>query len=129
MLCMCPIQGIIDIIGKKWSILVVNAIGNHKKLRFNEIMKELKGLSPRTLSQTLKDLEAAKLVTREVFKEIPPRVEYSLTKDGAELRRALIPLLEWALARTDDSFKSCCGLPTPTQRITQPNIGKSHLVL
>lgn len=109
MMCMCPIKGIIDVIGKKWSLLVVNAIGNHGKLRFNEIMEELKGISPRTLSETLKELESAGLITRRQFNEIPPRVEYYLTKDGEGLREAMVPLLKWALARTDDSFKSCCG--------------------
>jgi len=108
-MCMCPLKGIIDIIGKKWSLLVLNAIGNHGRLRFNKIMHELRGVSPRTLTETLKELEFAGIVKRQAFNEIPPRVEYSLTEDGAELRRAIIPLLQWALARTDEAFMSCCG--------------------
>lgn len=112
-MCMCPLQGMIDIIGKKWALLIVNAIGNHRKLRFNKIMKELRGVSPRTLTETLKELQHAGLIQREFFNEIPPRVEYSLTEDGVELRRAIIPLLRWALARTHESFISC-GANTPT---------------
>ena len=108
-LCMCPLKGVIDVIGKKWPLLVVNALGNHGKLRFNEVMKELGGMSPRTLSETLKELKGAGLIRKRSFNEIPPRVEYSLTKDGTELRKAVMPLLHWALSRTDDSFKSCCG--------------------
>lgn len=108
-MCMCPLKGVIDVIGKKWSLLVVNAVGNHKRLRFNGIMHELREVSPRTLTETLKELKSVGLIKRESFNEIPPRVEYSLTRDGAELRRAIIPLLQWALARTDESFKSCCG--------------------
>lgn len=102
-------KGIIDVIGKKWALLVINAIGNHKRIRFNELMHELNKVSPRTLNDTLKELRSAGLVTRESFSEIPPRVEYFLTTDGIELRRSIVPLLQWALARTDSEFTSCCG--------------------
>lgn len=94
--CSCPLQGIIDVVSKKWTLLIINSIGNHEKLRFNEIMTELEGISPKTLSNTLKILEAEDIVQREIFKEIPPRVEYSLKDDGRELREAIIPLIQWA---------------------------------
>ncbi len=98
-LCFCPLKGVIDVIGKKWALLVINTIGNHGKLRFNEIMNELKGISPKTLSDTLKKLEAEGLIKRRSFAEIPPRVEYTLTEDGSSLREAIIPLLKWAAER------------------------------
>ena len=98
-ICFCPLKGIIDVISKKWALLIINAIGNHGRLRFNKLMEELNGISPKTLSDTLKRLEAENLVKRESFNEIPPRVEYTLTKDGAELRKAIIPLLRWAAKR------------------------------
>jgi DNA-binding HxlR family transcriptional regulator len=97
--CLCPLEGIIDVIGKKWSLLIVNAIGNHGKLRFNTLMQELGKISPKTLSDTLKELQAEGIVQRESFAEIPPRVEYSLTDAGLELRKAIIPLLQWAAPR------------------------------
>jgi DNA-binding HxlR family transcriptional regulator len=103
---MCPLREIIDVIGKKWSILVVNAIGNKGKLRFNRIMRQLH-MSPRTLSETLKELNHLGLIKRESFNEIPPRVQYTLTKDGVELRRIIIHLLQWALDRTGISSKHC----------------------
>jgi DNA-binding HxlR family transcriptional regulator len=109
LLCLCPLKGVIDTIGKKWSLLVINAIANHRRIRFNELMHELKGVSPRTLNETLKDLQSTGLVKREAFQEIPPRVEYYLSEDGAELRKAMVPLLQWALRRTDPEFTSCCG--------------------
>jgi DNA-binding HxlR family transcriptional regulator len=59
-------------------------------------MKNLIGISPRTLSIRLKELEKAELVKRENFAEIPPRVEYTLTTDGMEVREKIIPLMEWA---------------------------------
>jgi DNA-binding HxlR family transcriptional regulator len=98
-LCFCPIKGIIDVISKKWALFIVNALGNRGRLRFNDLMKELEGISPKTLSDTLKDLQTEKLIRRESFAEIPPRVEYSLTHEGAELRKAIIPLLKWSATR------------------------------
>ncbi len=59
-------------------------------------MKNIIGISPRTLSIRLKELEEAELIKRENFAEIPPRVEYTLTQDGREVRDAIIPLMEWA---------------------------------
>lgn len=61
--------------------------------------KKLDGISPKTLADRLKELEDANIIKREAFAEIPPRVEYSLTKEGIELRNAVIPLMEWASLR------------------------------
>lgn len=107
-ICLCPLKGVIDVVGKKWSLLVLNVIGNHGSLRTKEIMQELR-ISPRTFSDTVKDLVKLGLVRKESFKEIPPRVEYSLTREGRELREAIIPLLEWASSMTEaGNFESCC---------------------
>ena len=106
-LCLCPLEGLIDTIGKKWTLLAVNAIGNHGRLRFNQMMEELRGISPTTLTDTLQELKREGLVRRESFAEIPPRVEYFLTKDGTELRKAILPLLQWASTRTTPTKKRC----------------------
>ena len=106
-ICLCPLEGVIDVIAKKWALLIINAIGNHGKLRFNDIMSELGCVSPKTLSDTLKDLQKEGLITRQSFNEIPPRVEYSLTHDGVELRRSIIPLLEWAATRENMNRERC----------------------
>ena len=97
--CFCPLEGIIDVISKKWALLIINAIGNYGSLRFNKLMEELRGISPKTLADTLKQLQDEGLLKRESFAEIPPRVEYSLTKDGEGLREAVIPILRWAATR------------------------------
>ncbi|MFQ5801066.1 MAG: winged helix-turn-helix transcriptional regulator, partial [Candidatus Hydrothermarchaeales archaeon] len=68
--------------------------------RYNKIMEKLEGISPKSLSDRLKELEAASLVKREAFAEIPPRVEYFLTQDGEELRDAIITLMNWVNSRT-----------------------------
>jgi len=106
-ICFCPLEGVIDVISKKWSLLIVNALGNNGRLRFNGLMEDLKGISPKTLSDTLKELQAEGLVTRESFAEIPPRVEYSLTQDGVELRKSIVPLLKWAATRTRSCEENC----------------------
>jgi DNA-binding HxlR family transcriptional regulator len=95
MICICPLGDLIDLISKKWALLVINTIGNYEKLRYNEIMKHLKGINPRSLSDRLKELESADLINKKVFAEIPPRSEYTLTKDGKDLRKAIIPLMIW----------------------------------
>ncbi|MGH9922271.1 MAG: winged helix-turn-helix transcriptional regulator [Nitrososphaerales archaeon] len=106
-ICLCPLEGVIDTISKKWALLVINEIGNHKRIRYNELMQELKEISPKTLADTLKELQKSGLIERQAFNEIPPRVEYSLSKDGAELRRSIIPLLEWASARKGSVVAHC----------------------
>ena len=105
--CFCPLEGIIDVISKKWALLIINAIGNYGNLRFNKLMEELRGISPKTLSDTLKQLQEEGLLKRESFAEIPPRMEYSLTKDGEGLREAVIPLLKWAATRHCSKRKKC----------------------
>ena len=108
-LCLCPLEGIIDTIGKKWTLLVVNAIGNHGRLRFGQMMEELRRISPTTLTDTLQELQREGLIRRETFAEIPPRGEYSLTKDGTQLRRAILPLLQWASTRSPPFKKRCAA--------------------
>jgi len=108
-LCFCPIEGVIDIISKKWALLIINVLCNREKLRFNDLMKELKGISPKTLSDTLKELHAEKIIQRQSFAEIPPRVEYSLTNDGIELGKAIMPLIKWAATR--ENYNKKCASP------------------
>jgi DNA-binding HxlR family transcriptional regulator len=106
-ICLCPLEGVIDVITKKWALLIVNEIGNHERIRYNELMKEIEGISPKTLADTLKDLRTHNLVIRESFNEIPPRVDYILTKDGEQLRRAIIPLLQWAISKKGTVVAHC----------------------
>jgi len=106
-ICLCPLEGVIDIISKKWALLIVNEIGNHGRIRYNDLMKEIQGISPKTLADTLKVLTGYNLVKREAFNEIPPRVDYILTKDGEELRQAIIPILKWALTKEGTVVAHC----------------------
>jgi DNA-binding HxlR family transcriptional regulator len=70
-------------------------------------MKEIKGISPKTLADTLKELARYNLVKREAFNEIPPRVDYTLTGDGQELREAIVPILRWALTKKGTVVAHC----------------------
>ena len=116
--CFCPLEGVIDVISKKWALLVINAIGNYGSLRFNKLTEELQGISPKTLADTLKQLQGEGLLNRKSFAEIPPRVEYSLTKDGEGLREAVIPILKWAATRQCSKRKCSARLSKiPAHRI------------
>jgi DNA-binding HxlR family transcriptional regulator len=107
--CLCPLEGIINIIAKKWAILIISIIGHHGKIRFSEIMQRLDGISPKTLTDVLKDLGKENLIHRESFAEIPPRVEYSLTEDGKQLCEAVLPLIRWAEQRDTADRHRCRG--------------------
>ncbi len=109
-ICLCPIDGIIETISKKWSLLLVNEIGNHGSLRYNDLLEELKGISPSTLASMLKELQKEDILSRQAFNEIPPRVEYSLTNRGKELRIAIMPLLKWATKKGNFKMHCNCSL-------------------
>ena len=94
--CYCPLTGVIDTLGQKYAMQLVSIIGAHDSLRFAEIEEHLPTASTSTISKRLGEFEEAGLISRTQYNEIPPRVEYSLTENGDELRTRLEPLLEWA---------------------------------
>lgn len=102
--CICQAEEKISLVGKKWSLLIVGLIGNHGKLRFTALKEKL-NVSPKSLSDRLKELEDAGIVERTIIAEVPARVEYSLTKKGDELRKIVVPLIEWS-SKTTDARKS-----------------------
>jgi DNA-binding HxlR family transcriptional regulator len=99
--CFCPLEGVIHVISKKWTLQIIALLGNHSKLRFSEIKNKLGNISPKSLSDRLKELQKIDLITRRAYSEIPPRVEYSLTEEGDDLKRSIMPLMEWAARKTD----------------------------
>jgi DNA-binding HxlR family transcriptional regulator len=86
----CPIRHVLDRFGDKWSILVVELLSHKGRLRFSEIGHHIGDISQKMLTVTLRSLESDGLILREIFPEIPPRVEYELT----ELGRSLVPHIE-----------------------------------
>ena len=93
----CPIRQVVSRFGDKWSLLVLYMLHTSETgiLRFNEIRKLMSDCSQKMLSQTLKNLEQSHLVHREVYPEVPPRVEYSLTDTGRSLMPVLTDLIAW----------------------------------
>ena len=93
----CPIRNVISRFGDKWSMLVLFMLHRSETgiLRFNEIRRLMTDCSQKMLSQTLKNLEQSHIVHREVYPEVPPRVEYSLTDTGKSLMPAIMALIEW----------------------------------
>ncbi|MBW4467753.1 MAG: helix-turn-helix transcriptional regulator [Pegethrix bostrychoides GSE-TBD4-15B] len=87
----CPIQFVLDLLGNKWSILVLRELfgGDH---RTHELLSALPGISTKTLTQRLRELEAYGLVERRIYAEIPPRVEYSLTSKGQQIQPVMAAL-------------------------------------
>lgn len=93
--CYCPTQGVIQTLSRKYSLAIIGLIGNHGRMRFNAIMDHFQGMSPKTLTDRLRELEEAGFLLRHTFSEIPPRVEYSLTAKGRETRELIKPFMEW----------------------------------
>lgn len=104
----CPIRQVISKFGDKWSLLVLYTINENKEgvMRFNELRRHMSDCSQKMLSATLKNLEKCNLVHREVFAQVPPRVEYSLTETGRSLMPALHCLIKWAKSHIDDVNKT-----------------------
>jgi len=91
--CFCPATDIARMIGRRYFLALLGTIGNAGHIRFHELREQLRRISPSTLALRLEELETAGLVRREVYAEVPPRVEYSLTREGKALRARLKALL------------------------------------
>ena len=90
----CPVEATLELIGGKYKALILWHL-SEGKLRFSELKKVIKSATPKMLTQQLRELEAQKLIHREVFPIIPPEVEYSLTDTGRSLMRILVAMRDW----------------------------------
>lgn len=91
----CPVEKTLAIIGKKYAPLIVRDLLTGKK-RFGELLNSLSGISPRTLSARLAELERDGIIKKKIFPEVPPHVEYCLTKRGEELHGILDQMSKWS---------------------------------
>ncbi|MEW9551151.1 winged helix-turn-helix transcriptional regulator [Nonomuraea sp. NPDC050783] len=93
----CLVEVAMEILGGRWKLAIVYKLlqGTH---RFGELKREMPGITPRMLTRQLRELEEDGVVTRTVHREVPPRVEYSLTPTGQSLRRIVGLLDEWGRA-------------------------------
>ncbi len=91
----CNVAKTLKIIGSKWTMLLLHNLCEGKK-RFGELQRSLPGISPKTLSERLSELEKEGIITKKVFAEVPLHVEYSLTKKGESLRKVFDSMAAWA---------------------------------
>jgi DNA-binding HxlR family transcriptional regulator len=88
--CLCPTTGLVQIMGRRYALTLLTVIAEHGVMRFNEIKASLDNISSSTLTIRLAELEEAGLIERQTFAQMPPRVEYCVTKAGELLRKNLI---------------------------------------
>lgn len=91
----CPIEDTIEFIARKWTLLILRNLQLRKKMRFSELLRELDGISSRTLATRLYDLKRWGMISKSIFPEIPLRVEYSLTEKGLEFGKAITDIVSW----------------------------------
>ncbi len=90
----CPVEATLELIGGKYKALILWHLAS-EKLRYSELRKLLSGITPKMLTQQLRELEAKSLIHREVFPIVPPKVEYSLTELGRSLMPILVAMRDW----------------------------------
>ncbi|MCR5203367.1 MAG: helix-turn-helix transcriptional regulator [Lachnospiraceae bacterium] len=90
----CPVATTVSVIGSKWKLLIIRNLLN-RPWRFNELKKDLDGISQKVLTESLRSMEADGIITRTVYPEVPPRVEYSLSELGESLRPVIFSMADW----------------------------------
>lgn len=90
----CPVTTTVNLIGNKWKLLIIQELLKGTK-RFNEIHRSIEGISQKVLTENLRQMEADLIVDREVYPEVPPRVEYSLSELGNSLRPIIKSMDDW----------------------------------
>ncbi len=101
----CPIRNILGRMSDKWSLLILSNLNQNGIMRYKDLRAAIPDISQKMLSSTLKRLVADRLINRKMYNEIPPRVEYSLTKTGEELMPALGMMIEWAMEHFEEVTK------------------------
>jgi DNA-binding HxlR family transcriptional regulator len=96
----CPVARTLDLIGERWTLLMLRDLLLNGPRRFQDFQESLTGVAPNTLSARLKDMEANGLITRRLYSEHPPRLEYHLTEKGKSLGPVLKALREWGQRNT-----------------------------
>jgi DNA-binding HxlR family transcriptional regulator len=91
----CAVIDIWEVLGKRWSLLIIKNLSTKDTIRFNELKRALDGISSTVLSERLLELEREGLVSKKIYPEVPPRVEYSLTAQAKELEVIIKELGRW----------------------------------
>lgn len=101
----CPIRNILSRIGDKWSLLVLYTLQQNDTLRFKQLQRELPDISQKSLTQTLRILEEDGFIHRQVYAEVPPRVEYSLTPRALSFLPLVGNMIKWAKENMEDIMR------------------------
>ena len=93
----CPVATTVQLIGSKWKLLILRNL-LQRPWRFNEMKKTIDGISQKVLTDSLRSMEADGLITRTVYPEVPPRVEYALSELGQSMRPIIKAMEEWGIS-------------------------------
>ena len=102
----CPVATTVSLIGNKWKLLILRNL-QVRPWRFNELHKNLEGISQKVLTDSLRQMEADGIITRTVYPEVPPRVEYALSPLGESMRPILMSRQSWGAAYKAQLSKEC----------------------
>ena len=91
----CPVATTVQLIGNKWKLLIIRNLRMEDKQRFNQLLKTIPGISQKVLTENLRAMEADGLITRTVYPEVPPRVEYALSDLGNSMRPIMDAMEIW----------------------------------
>ena len=112
----CPLRFLTDTFGGKWKLPIICILSSEKPQRYSAIKRRLGDITNMMLSQSLKELEAAGMVSRTQYNEVPPRVEYSLTKKGRGSLPMLTAAAQWAVSEMEgEGLSPHCGECCSTQ--------------
>lgn len=100
----CPVETTIEVIGGRWKCPIIHQLMEGTK-RFNELRREIPDASQRMLTKHLRELEKDGVIHREVFAEVPPRTEYSLTEIGSSLEPVLVAMADWSINNLGAKYK------------------------
>ena len=92
----CPVATTVQLIGSKWKLLILRNL-LQRPWRFNELKKSLEGISQKVLTDSLRSMETDGIITRTVYPEVPPRVEYALNDLGQSMRPIIMAMEEWGI--------------------------------
>jgi Predicted transcriptional regulators len=105
----CPVETTLQLIGDKWKVLIIRDLLSGTK-RFNELMRSVTGITQKVLTSHLRSMETAGLLTRKVYPEVPPRVEYTLTETGFSLKPVLDSMVVWGMLYKENNTNNISAL-------------------
>lgn len=109
----CPVATTVQLIGSKWKLLILRNL-LQRPWRFNELRKDLEGISQKVLTDSLRSMEDDGIITRTVYPEVPPRVEYALSELGESMRPIIKAMEQWGI-----TYKEGRQSPPPVKRVAR----------